>query len=188
MNTEFERRFAPSRTWLALSIAAFACGALAAWLALSNPWSWAPATLFFLTGLFLLAISFSPVIVVSYSHLLLGKRRVEWDQLESVEHTGWVSPLVLKLRLRSEPSVLLVCAATMEESTELLNLLEEQMMPELEPEAIEEPEKILTEAEMALLERERVRYPLMLPEDEAEIQRLYQRLKSVGRLDNGRDE
>jgi len=28
------------------------------------------------------------------------------------------------------------------------------------------------------------RYPLLLPEDEAEVERLYQRLKTVGRLDS----
>jgi hypothetical protein len=165
------------------------CGTIfSAWMGLRWTPSWIAAALFAISGVALLLVTLRPAIEIHESHLVIGRRVIEWSDIRRIDQTGWNAPLAVHLTLADKSRILLLYPGDVESSTSLLRHLRRNSRLALldgipyrqfwgEPAA--EPEK----------SADPIKYPLLRPEDEEEIERLFQRLKSVGRLDSrGSDE
>ena len=181
-------RYTPSRYYLVAAITSMAVALQLSWVAFHWSWAWAPAVLFALLAGVLLALARRPVIEIHPRHLRVGNRSIEWNEIQSVDRTGWLIPLIVLLKLTSGQRVVLVFAGDLENSRRLLRHLRrfarEALIDGLPHEDYWSDNQAALEA---LPERKQLtapRYPLLREDDEAEVERLYQRLKSVGHLDS----
>ena len=149
---------------------------------------WVPAVLFALIAGVLLALARRPAIEIHPGQLRVGRRSIDWTDIQAVDRTGWLVPLIVLLTLTSGRRVVLVYAGDLENSRRLLRHLRrfarEALIDGLPHEDYWSDSHPALEAAR---ERKQLtappRYPLLREEDEAEVERLYQRLKSVGHLD-----
>jgi hypothetical protein len=158
-------------------------GALfSAWMGLRWAPSWTAAALFAVSGALLLLVALRPAIEIHETHLAIGRRLIPWGDIRRIDQTGWNAPLAVHLTLADQQRILLFYPGDHDSSTSLVRHLRRYSRLALldgvpyrqfwgePPEAKDEPIKP-------------AKYPLMRPEDEEEIERMFQRLKSVGRLD-----
>ena len=180
-------RYLPSKQYQYAGVAALVLAVISVAIALQWSLVWIPAGLFFATALLMLALGFLPAIEVHDTHLSIGKRIIAWEDIRSLDRTGFISPLVMNLTLENNRRVLLVYAGGLEASNMLMRHLRRMAREALIDgipyrqfwgEAItQNPERRLPSP----------KYQLLLPEDEAEVERLFQRLKTVGHLDRSED-
>ena len=195
--------YRPSRRYLLFALAAV-CGTIfSAWTGLRWPSTWIAAGLFTVTSLALLALLCQPVIEIYETHLQLGRRIILWREIRRLDQTGWMAPLAVTLTLAGGRRIHLLYAGDLESSTSLLRNLrrysrhallngipygqawgEQGPAPDTEPAKNPELKKTLESgAARAHQAPPAVHRPLLRPEEEEEIERMFQRLKSVGRLD-----
>jgi hypothetical protein len=140
---------------------------------------------------FLLFLGLRPPIDVRGQHLVVGRRAIPWADIRRVDCTGWRSPLVVCLTLSDSSRVLLIYPADRDSANGLLRrirrsarvaLIDGRPYREFWGEAVSAAEDAKPLPSPY--------YPLLRPEDEADVERLYQRLRTVGRLDpkNSADE
>jgi hypothetical protein len=103
--------------------------------------------------------------------------------LMRLERTGWVSPLVMRVTLFDDTRFTIVYPGEIESCTSLLRSLRR-----LSRDALIDgvPYRQYWGEVLTAGGRNPVpgpRYRILRPEDEAEVERLYQRLKSVGHMD-----
>jgi hypothetical protein len=165
-----------------LTVVAIFGALFSAWTGLRWAPSWIAAGLFAVSGVFLLLLTRRPAIEIHDTHLVIGRRVMPWSDIRRIDQTGWNSPLAVHLTLADQQRILLLYPGDLDSSTSLLRHLRRYSRLALldgipyrqfwgEPPATnDEPVKP-------------AKYPLMRPEDEEEIERMFQRLKSVGRLD-----
>jgi len=179
------RRFAPSRLYLTVAAISLGLTAFSTWSALR----WWPvslaALLFAATSGLIVWLATRPVIEIHRDRLCVGKRSVSWREIRRVDQTGWVAPMVVFLTLNGDERVRSLYPGDAETSSELLGLIqqnavgalingipwvkifgrppEETVAPALEPPA---------------------RIKVLTDEDEAEVERLYQQLRTAGRFND----
>ena len=182
-------RFTPSRVYLSLTLFAV-CGAVfSAWNALRWTPSWIAAGLFAISAVLMIAVTLRPVVEIHETHLAIGRMQIPWRDIRRIDQTGWNTPLAVMLTLRSQQRIMLLYPGDLDSSSSLLRHLRRfsreallDGMPYREycgehttPETASEKE-----ADAAAP----VRYPVLRAEDEEEVERLFQRLKSVGHLES----
>jgi hypothetical protein len=175
-------------------MALFAAGgaALAAWTAMrwtaspSNPSPWSPAWiaagLFLLTAACLLAAALRPAIEIHETHLVIGRRLILWGDIRRVDQTVWNVPLAVYLTLADQRRELLLYPGDPDTCAGLLRQLRRFSREAL----IDGIPHRQFWGESATAEPKQLppaRYPLLRPEDEEEVERMFHRLKSVGRID-----
>ncbi len=175
-------------TWFGIAAVALAGGA--AWLG----WTWAPmsfvaAGLFLLTACLLFAAALQPAIEIHEGYLSIGRRIIPWMDIRKLDRTGWISPLAVRISLFDDTSFLLIYPGDLDSCNSLLRHLRRLSRDA----TIDGVPYRQYWGEMAGGERKQApppRYRILRPEDEAEVERLYQRLKAVGNLDqkNSADE
>jgi hypothetical protein len=150
--------------------------------------AWLAAVLFSIPLAVLLALAFRPAIEIHQTCLKAGAREIPWDQIRRVDRTGWQVPLAVYLTLENHARVLIVHAGDAASCSTLLRYIRRHARRALldgvpyrqfwgEPPAPE------------WKRLEPPRYQLVRPEEEEEVERMFQRLKSVGHLDQrGSDE
>ena len=195
-------RYQPSRRYVLFALLAI-CGTIfSAWTGLRWPSTWIAAVLFGATSAALIALLCQPGIEIHETHLQLGRRIILWRDIRRLDQTGWVAPLVVTLRLSNDRRVILLYAGDLDSCTSLLRHLRRQSRNALldgipyrqawgelgrTSDLAKKPESRKT-----LPKRQAppaVHRPLLRPEEEEEIEKMFQRLKSVGRLDQrGSDE
>jgi hypothetical protein len=147
--------------------------------------------LLFASAGLLLFLGLRPPIDVRGQHLVVGSRAIPWADIRRVDRTRWRRPLVVRLTLSDLSRVLVIYPADMESANGLLRHIRRSARMALidgrpyhefwgEPASPAEDVRSLPSP----------RYRLLRPEDEADVERLYQRLRTVGRLDpkNSADE
>lgn len=184
-------RYTPSRNYLL-------GGGVAGLLALISAviaFKFAPAVvatvLFCLASAVLCFLASRPVVELHPHHLRIGDRVLPWAEILRVDRTGWISPLVVHLSLSGGGRILLIYPGDYESSNQLLRGLRRgaaNAMIDGVPyhQFWNDPVVAVVAGEEEPPARpipSTRRYPLLRPEDEADIERLYQRLKAVGRLD-----
>lgn len=176
-------RYAPSRSYYWTGAAALGLAAFSFWLALR----WAPAAipsgLFVASAFLLFFIGSRPAIEVYQDFLTIGERRIPWESVRKVDRTGWVSPLVLSLTLAHGERKLVVFPGDLDSTNSLLRHIR-RFSREALIDGI--PYRRFWGEEAALAERRSLsspKYQLLRREDEEEVERLYQRLKTVGHID-----
>lgn len=181
-------RFAPSRKFLMLACAALAGTALSAAVGWQWPPAWIAAGLFLTTAAALFVLFGQPVIEIHESHLQVGRRAILWTDIRRVDQTNWKAPLAVYLTLAGEKRLLVVYPGKLEACEALLRYLRRSAREALldgvsyrqfwgEP--------------IVPVERRQLpppRYPLLRPEDEEEVERMFQRLKTVGHIDQRGDQ
>lgn len=150
-----------------------------------------PAVLFLFSAAAVLLLASQPAVELRQDALHIGKRVIPWSQIRSLDRTGWISPLVVHITLRDSSRILLIYPGDLDSANSLLRGLRRSAREALidgvpHRQFWNEPASPAAQPDAAPAPK----YQLMLPEDEAEVERLFQRLKTVGHLDpkNSTDE
>jgi hypothetical protein len=182
-------RYVPARYYLWFGLAAAALSGVAGWLG----WNWLPLALvasglLAVTAGLLMAMYFRPAIEIHEGYFSVGKRVVPWIDVRRLDilrldRTGWISPLIVRVTLFDDTRFMLIYPGDLEECSGLLRNLRR-----LSRDALIDgiPYRQYWGEVLAAGGRQPLpgpRYRILRPEDEAEVERLYQRLKSVGHLD-----
>ncbi|HEX3875733.1 MAG TPA: hypothetical protein VHW24_02025 [Bryobacteraceae bacterium] len=182
-------RYVPARYYLWFGLAAAALSGVAGWLG----WNWLPLALvasglLAVTAGLLMAMFFRPAIEIHEGYFSVGKRVVPWIDVRRLDilrldRTGWISPLIVRVTLFDDTRFMLIYPGDLEECSGLLRNLRR-----LSRDALIDgiPYRQYWGEVLAAGGRQPLpgpRYRILRPEDEAEVERLYQRLKSVGHLD-----
>lgn len=179
-------RFPPSRQYLIAGLVAAALAVVSAIFATEWAIAMVGSILFLLSAAAVMLLAFRPVIEVQEQYLIVGRRAVPWTEIRKVDRTGWISPLAVYLTLASEERVLLIYPGDLDAANSLLRHIRrnarealidgipwQQFWGETLPNPVEQ--KAAAPA---------AKYQLLRSEDEAEVERLFQVLKTVGHLDS----
>jgi len=182
-------RYVSARYYLWFALAAAVLAGVIGWLG----WNWMPIALgasgiLALTSGLLLAMYFRPAVEIHEGYFSVGKRIVPWMDVRRLDilrldRTGWISPLVVRITLFDDTRFTMIYPGEIEDCSGLLRNLRR-----LSRDALIDgiPYRQYWGEVLAAGGRNPVpgpRYRILRPEDEAEVERLYQRLKSVGHLD-----
>ncbi len=156
---------------------------VSAWLSLTSPLCWiATGLLLASAGVVFYLASRAPVEIYD-SHVKIGRTAIPWKQIRRLDRSA-TTPLIVRLTLADKGKHLIIYPGEPEASSGLLRNLRRYSR-----EALIDGvpyRQFWGEALTAAGAKKQLpapRYPLMLPEDEAEVERMFQRLKSVGHLD-----
>ena len=154
------------------------------WVAWRWPYAWISAGLALATAILLFLMASCPTIEIYESQLKIGRRSIPWIQIRRLDRVS-LAPLVVRLTLVEGQRVFVIHAGDQDESTSLLRHLRRysrealidgvpyrQFWGESVPPPGSERKVVAPK-----------KYPLLLAEDEAEVERLFQRLKAVGHID-----
>ena len=164
-------------------LAALALTAFSAWLSLSWAWAWIATGLFLATTILVLYLAARPPVEIYDSHVKIGPSAIPWKQIRRLDHSAQI-PLIVRLTLSDKSRVFLIYPGDPNSASGLLRNLRRHAR-----EALIDGvpfRQFWGEAATAAAARKQVagpRPPLLLPDDEAEVERMFQRLKSVGHLD-----
>jgi hypothetical protein len=137
----------------------------------------------------LLLLARRPGIEIHPHHLRVGARVVPWSDVRRVDRTGWISPLVVTLTLADRSRLTVIYPGDLESATSLLQHLRRSAHHALIDGVPYHDfwKQAANPAGQGARGRKQLaspKYPLLLEEDEAEVERLYRRLKAVGHLDS----
>lgn len=182
-------RFAPSRLYLTAAAVSLGLTAFSVWCTLR----WWPAgiaaLLFALTSALILWLATRPAIGISLTSLSLGRREIVWTKIRRVDQTGWVAPLVLYLTLEGGERLRVLYPGDAESSNELLTLIQQKSVCALIngipwPRIFGEPQEPEQEPEQEQIQQPGPRVKVLTDQDEAEVERLYQQLRTAGRFND----
>jgi len=184
-------RYSPARHYLWFGIAAVVLAGFSGWLGAGWTPAFIPAGLFLATAGLLFAGAFRRPIEIHEGYLAIGKREIPWMDIRRLDRTGWISPLILRITLYDDSRFLLIYPGDLDSCNSLLRHLRRFATDALIdgiPYRQFWGELLAPGADRKQINPQR--YRVLRPEDEAEIERLYQRLKTVGHLDqkNSTDE
>jgi hypothetical protein len=177
-------RYVPSRRYASLAWLAILGGLFSAWMGERWTPSWIAAGLFAASAIGMALMALRPSIEIHETHLRIGRRAIPWREIRSVDQTGWNSPLALDLTVEGGERLLLLYPGDLDSCGSLLRHIRRFSRNALldglpyrqfwgEPPA------------SAARARETVqRYPVLPPQEEEEIERMLQRLKTAGRIDS----
>ena len=184
-------RYVASRHYLWAGLLAWALAAFSGWVAVN----WTPAVialvLFLASSGVLVFLALRPPVEIRENHLVIGNRAVLWTDIRRLDRTGWVSPLIVRITLFDDSRFLLIYPGDLDSANSLLRHLRRYSREALIDGV---PYRQFWGDELPVVSEQTgpasPRYRLLRPEDEAEVERLYQRLKTVGRIDpkNSTDE
>ena len=176
--------YSPSRHYLSAGLVALGLAGFSGWVA----WQWAPAwvaaVLFLASAAILLALAMQPAVQVCEDHVAIGRRIIRWNEIQRLDRTSWISPLVVHLSLVGDRRVLLVYPGDIDSGKSLLRHLRRCARNALIdgiPYRQFWGELLATHNERPQFQSPK--YQLLRPEDEAEVERLFQVLKTVGHID-----
>ncbi len=177
-------RYIPSRRYASLTLFAILGALLSGWMGQRWAPSWIAAGLFTASAIALALIALRPIVEIHEAHLAIGRRTIAWGEIRRVDQTGWNAPLALYLTLESAERVLLLYPGDVDGCGSLLRHIRRFSRSALldgtpyrqfwgEPPA---PAKTVRETMQ--------KYPVLPPEEEEEIERMLQRLRTVGHIDS----
>ncbi|HUB79151.1 MAG TPA: hypothetical protein VMB03_10160 [Bryobacteraceae bacterium] len=186
-------RYTPARHYTWFGISAVVLTGSFAWVALDYHWPWVfvPTVLAALTAVLLFVMALRPAIETHEGYLSIGKRIIPWMDIRRLDRTGWISPLIVRITLFDDSRLVLVYPGDLDACNSLLRHLRRYSRDALIdgiPYRQYWGEVLAPGSERKQVQP--ARYRILRPEDEAEVERLYQRLKTVGNLDqkNSTDE
>jgi len=177
-------RYVASRRFIHAGLLASGGAIFSGWCGLTWAWAWIPAGLFLVTAGALVWLARRPVIGVHETHLAVGRLLIPWPDIRRLDSTGWLSPLVLHLTLFDDRRLLLVYPGDPDSAGRLLRQLRRSASSALIDGTPHR--RFWSQASHPGGERQPRSSPrqrVLRPEDEAEVERLYQKLKAVGHLD-----
>jgi hypothetical protein len=181
------------RDYLWTGVIALAFTAFSAWVGLAWHWAWIAAGLLFPGAVVAFVLGLLPDIEIYESHLRVeshfrgSARRIPWPEVARVDKLlGF--PLIVRLTFMDRETMLLAWAGDEEGRESLLRNLRRYPREALIDGAPwrsfwGEPQRPSVNRRAEPRKTPPPRYPVLLPGDEAEVERLFQQLKTVGRLD-----
>lgn len=177
--------FVPSRLYARVGWATLTGSLLCVLAAFREPLALIPALGFAAAAAALFWLAARPPIRIGETQLNVGERAIAWREIREINRSRFVSPLVLRLRLTNSRQKVLVYPGEPEQVQRLLIELRRNSQlatfdgvtyrdywtwctlnaPQGHNPLIEQPVRMFS------------------ADDEAEVERLYQKLKTVGRLD-----
>jgi hypothetical protein len=164
-------------------LAALACSGVSFWFALSWPACWIGTGLCLAIAILVLYLASRPAVEIYEGHVKIGKHAIPWRHIRRLDRSANV-PLMVRLTLADKTRILVIYPGDPNSSSGLLRSLRRHSR-----EALIDGvpyRQFWGEAAVSAIARKKLeppRYPLLLPDDEAEVERMFQRLKSVGHLD-----
>jgi hypothetical protein len=158
-------------------------GSMSGWVAYQWLPAAIPATLFLFTALLLFWLNFRPVIEVTDREITIGKRSIPWSSILKIQTTGWLTPLVLRLTMENGSKAILIYPGDLESSSRLREIVTNcapHALLDGQPQRKRQATIAVRDSKNERLEK----YPLLTLEDEAEVERMFQRLREVGNLDS----
>jgi hypothetical protein len=178
-------RYVPSRRYASLTIFAVLGALLSAWMGQRWAPSWMAAGLFTVSAIALAMVALRPVLEIHETHLSIGRRKIPWREIRRVDQTGWNAPLAIYLTLETGERILVLYPGDLDGCGSLLRHIRRFSRSALldgtpyrqfwgEP-PVAAPKNV----------RETVqKYPVLPAEEEEEIERMLQRLRTVGHIDS----
>lgn len=181
-------RYLPARHYLWFGIAAVVLAAGFGWVGVNfTVFYYVASGLFLLTAGLLFAMAFRPAIEIHEGYLSIGRRVIPWIDIRRLDRTtGWIAPLIIRVTLFDDSRLLLVYPGDLDSCNSLLRHLRRLSRDALIdgiPYRQYWGEVLSPGSERKQAQPPMPRYRILRPEDEAEVERLYQRLKTVGNLD-----
>jgi hypothetical protein len=184
-------------------VLALAGTAVSAWSGIRWPAAWFAAGGFGVSALAVLALVLRPVVEIHETHLKLGRRRIAWCDVQRLDRTGWNVPLVLSLTIAGKTGperLTMVYPGDLDACRSLLRhlrrysreaLLDGVPYPKFWGEVaartrqlpVRQAHPVPSAEEPPLGQMAPGRYPLLRPDDEEEVERMFQRLKADGTLE-----
>jgi len=185
-------RYVPAKHYLWIGVASVVSAGLCVWFATALPVALLGAGGFVVTAVLMFAMALRPAIEIHEGYVSVGKRIVPWMDIRRLDRTGWISPLIVRITLFDNSRLLLIFPGDLDSCNSLLRHLRRLSRDAL-IDGIPYRQywgEMLSASPDAKGPAAGPRYRLLRSEDEAEVERLYQRLKTVGNLDqkNSTDE
>jgi hypothetical protein len=176
-------RYRASSLYVWAGVVALGLAGLSGWMSLHWPLCWIATFLFVVSAGIVFYLGSRPVVEVYESHLKIGQTAIPWRHIRRLDRSA-NSPLMVRLTLSDKTKMLLIYPGDPNSASALLRNLRRHAREALidgvpfrqfwgESNLVAQPKK----------QSAPPRYPLLLPTDEAEVERMFQRLKSVGHLD-----
>ncbi len=153
-----------------------------------------PAALFFLSAIALLFCASRPAIEVHEHWLRIGGNMIPWSEIRRLDGTRWTNPLLVYLSLVDGQRLALIFPGDAESINSLLRYIRRsareslidgvpyrQFWGEILPTT---RERRSSTASKTATKEPAAKYRVVRPEEEEEIERMLQRLKTVGHLDS----
>lgn len=180
-------RYVPSRRYASLTIFAIAGAVFSAWMGQRWTPSWMAAGLFAASAIALARIALRPAVEIYETHLSMGRRSIPWGEIRRVDQTGWSSPLAVHLTLATGERLLLLYPGDLDGCGSLLRHIRRFSRGAL-LDGIPYRQFWGEPPVSGKNARETVqKYPVLPPEEEEEIERMLQRLRTVGHIDSRSD-
>lgn len=177
--------FVPSRLYSRVGWAALAGSVVCVLCGLRAPLAFVPGVLCAGTAAALFWLAARPPVRIGDTQFNIGERAIAWREVREINTSRFVSPLILNLQLTNARHKILIYPGEPERIEKLLFQLRKNSQfatfdgvayrdywtwlsmngPRSETPVLDQPVRMLS------------------PEEEDEIERMYQKLKSVGRLD-----
>jgi hypothetical protein len=175
-------RYRVPRHFAWAGLVALALSGFSAWLSLKSPLCWIATVLSLVTAALVLYLASRPAVEIYESHIKIGRTAIPWKQIRRLDRSA-NTPLMVQLTLADKSKHLVIYPGDPESTSGLLRNLRRYSREALidgVPYRQFWGEAITASAARRQLPPTRT--PLLLPEDEAEVERLFQKLKS-GHLD-----
>jgi hypothetical protein len=189
--------YRPSPMYARVAWAALAGSLLCLLCALRAPLAAVPASLCAITAIGLFWLATRPEIRLGDSQFNIGERAIAWREVRQIKTNRLiarlvVSPLVLELKLTNSRRKALIFPGERDQIARLVFQLRKNCFLASFDGIPWQDQVEVERAEEMSRKRERKSYPsppvhVLKPEDEEEIERMYQRLKSVGHIDSRGD-
>lgn len=174
-------RYQISNTFLWAGIAAVGLASLSAWLSLGRPICWIATGLLIVSASLVLFLATRPPIEIYDSHLKIGETAIPWKHIRRLDRSASM-PLMVRLTLSDKTRILVVYLGDENSSGGLLRNLR-RFAREALIDGVPYRQFWGEAASAASKKAPAPRSPLLLPDDEAEVERLFHQLKSVGRFE-----
>lgn len=177
--------FLPSRLYARVGWAALAGSLVCVLCGFRAPLAFIPGVLCAITSAGLFWLAAQPAIEATEEQFQIGDRVIAWREVREVNRSRFLSPLVIKLKLTNSRRKILIFPGEPDRIERLMFLLRRHsQLATFDGVAYRDYWTWLSlsggQGDTSTLDQP-VR--MLSPDDEDEIERLYQKLKSVGRLD-----
>lgn len=176
--------YLPSRLYARIGWAALAGSAICALCGFRAPLAFIPGFLCLATGVGLFWLSKRPPIRLGETQFNIGERAIAWREVREINSSRFISPLILKIKLTNSRHKYLIYPGEPEQIEKLLwHLKKNSFLATFDGVSHRDYWAWATVAKS----RGENAFPgpvrMVSPEEEDEIERMYQKLKAVGRLD-----
>ena len=175
-------RIKPSRVYPLATLCCLLLTYACAWSAMQWKLAWIPAALLAIASAGLMWLALRPAVEVNESHLVIGRQAIEWSRIRRIDQTKWSTPLVVYLTLVEGRRLRLLYPGRSENCRLLLRLIQQRSTQALingVPHIRIFGEPVQTDSTAP-----HARPRFLSDSDEAEVERMFQLLKSPGRMDS----